>query len=171
MPARLIIAADLHGFYSSWQELKSLLCPEDELAIAGDLFDTKYGHRDNTDFQPDKIKSEFINLKNKTHYVYGNCDQSHFFPNQEYFLEFEFAGKRVLLQHGHIQHSQLNNFDIVIEGHSHHKKLQKIGNTIFLNPGSFAQPRDGVASFSILEDNTIKLIERGNDNVMADMNI
>ena len=58
--AELIITADLHGSYTSWLTLKTLLAPGDGLVIAGDLFDTRYGDFSDPDFQPDAIKEELI---------------------------------------------------------------------------------------------------------------
>ena len=40
---KLIVTADVHGSFSSWLTIKALLKNQDQLAIAGDLFDTKYG--------------------------------------------------------------------------------------------------------------------------------
>ncbi len=72
---QMLITADIHGYYSSWQTIKNLLDQKTTLVIAGDLFDTKYGNPTYHDFQPDKIKEEFKALPNKKHFVYGNCDK------------------------------------------------------------------------------------------------
>ncbi len=41
--SKLIIAGDIHGYYSAWQQITHLLSKNDTLAITGDFFDTKYG--------------------------------------------------------------------------------------------------------------------------------
>ncbi|MBL6996315.1 metallophosphoesterase, partial [Desulfobacula sp.] len=69
---KLIVTADLHGSYSSWLTLKNLLGPLDELVIAGDLFDTKYGNFTHIDFQPESIKKDLNNFNHRFYYVYGN---------------------------------------------------------------------------------------------------
>ncbi len=49
--------------------------------------------------------------------------------------------------------------DIVIFGHSHHKFFRKVGKTIFINPGSVGQPRDGDprASYAILDTESMNV--------------
>ena len=62
---KVVVASDIHGFYSKWCTITNLLEKNDILAIAGDLFDTIYGSYADTDYQPDKIRSEFLDLKKK----------------------------------------------------------------------------------------------------------
>ena len=39
--------------------------------------------------------------------------------------------------------TSVNGFNYVITGHTHHKMIRNYGSTIFLNPGSLGQQRDG----------------------------
>ena len=66
---KLIVTADIHGSYTSWLTMKNLLKPSDKLAVAGDLFDTKYGNFSNTDFQPESIKNDLKTFKHPFYYV------------------------------------------------------------------------------------------------------
>ena len=145
---KLIVTADIHGQYSIWKKFYTILKPTDTLIVAGDLFDTKYGNLKNTDFQPQLIRDEFKNLPNTKYYVYGNCDNKSFYPDHDIMLKFSYFGKRFLLGHGHFIFPDISNVEIVIEGHSHVKKLEKKGGVIFLNPGSASFPRDKIPSYA-----------------------
>lgn len=169
--AKLIITADIHGSYNTWKKFKEVLKPEDTIAIAGDLFDTVYGRRDNIDFQPEKIKKEFLSLPNPKYFVYGNCDQEWIYPGQKYLLKFDFNGKKIMLRHRHIKNSDISDVDIIIEGHTHACRLEKIDDKIFVNPGSIAFPKNGVASYAVFEDNEIRLIRITNNHILNRLRI
>ncbi len=49
--------------------------------------------------------------------------------------------------------------DVVIFGHSHHKFLRKVDKTIYINPGSVGQPRDGDwrSSLATLDTENLKV--------------
>ena len=160
---RLVIAADLHGFYSCWLQLKSHLAEGDTLAIAGDLFDSAYGDRGDMDYQPENIRSEYLALPHPKHYVYGNCDHRDFFPGAGEEELFTFEGLDILLRHGHRRGTVPAGTNLVIEGHSHKAGMAEKGGIPHFNPGSAALPRAGVASFAVLCRGTITLfaIESG----------
>lgn len=46
----------------------------------------------------------------------------------------------------------VKNFDYVITGHTHHKMNRTFGSTVFLNPGSLGQQRDGKGCSYMLLD-------------------
>ncbi len=155
---KLVIAADLHGFYTSWLQLKSLLAEGDTLVIAGDLFDSVYGSPTDVDFQPDNIRSEYLALSHPKHYVYGNCDQPDFFPGAAARDRFRFEAMEILLQHGDNPAPPSEGVDLVIEGHSHRAGVTMRHGIPHLNPGSAALPRDGVASYATLSQGRVNLI-------------
>ncbi len=155
---KLIITADIHGFFGSWITMQNLLEKDDSLAIAGDLFDTRYGSYSNPDFAPEQIKKDFQNFKNPFYYVYGNCDTQSFFPGYEKHIEFKYNDKKIFLHHGH-KPTRINDADIVIQGHTHLCSLEKKGHTIFLNPGSISLPRNNIYTYGIIEDNFISLVD------------
>jgi len=114
--------------------------------VAGDLFATRYPSRDNPDYQPEKIREEYIRLSNEKHYVYGNCDIPDFFPGQEYEKTIKLDKLKILLIHGDLEH-QHSGHDIIIFGHTHVPFLKKEGKLIHLNPGSPSKPRGFIGSF------------------------
>ncbi|AYG00379.1 metallophosphoesterase [Lactococcus allomyrinae] len=81
--------------------------------------------------------------------VAGNCDYDDGYP--EYVLK-EVEGKNVLITHGHLFYVGLGlehysyfaeekEADIALFGHIHRPVVQKINHTVYVNPGSVAQPR------------------------------
>lgn len=169
--AKLIITADIHGSLSAWSTIKGLLGPSDTLAVAGDLFDTVYGSSSDIDYQPDTIRREFLSLACETHYVYGNCDKKEFLAGFETFDTFIFEGRSILLNHGHKNLPDLTEYHIVIQGHSHIPQLETLMGKVFLNPGSPSLPRVSFASYAVIEDDTIKIMEFPDHTVLKEMNL
>lgn len=168
--ARLLITADFHGIYSVWQKILNKLAPEDILVIAGDLFGTRYPSPDSPDYQPEKIRDEYIALKNQKYLVYGNCDIPEFFPGQKYELYFTYNSKKILLVHGDNEFEQAD-FDIVIFGHTHVPFLKKEAGKLYLNPGSPSKPRGFIGkelaySFALIKDSLVNIIDLKNDRVL-----
>ncbi|MBU8912210.1 MAG: YfcE family phosphodiesterase [Desulfobacterales bacterium] len=166
---KLIVTADIHGSYSSWLTMKNLLKPSDKLAIAGDLFDTRYGNYSNTNFQPESIKNDLKTFKHHFYYVYGNCDVPSFFPGFDKIMEFRAFNKQILLSHGHRPFTCSANIDIIIQGHTHNCFLEKKDGQIFMNPGSITSPRNGVYSYGVIEKDSASLIELKTGNKLITM--
>jgi len=163
---KLVVTADIHGSYSSWLTIKNILNSSDKLAIAGDLFDTKYGNFSNTDFQPETIKKELNTFKQQFFYVYGNCDTPSFFPGFEKSVSFSAFNKRILLIHGHQPCTCSENIDIIIQGHTHLCSLKKKGSHILMNPGSITCPRNSIYTYGVIEEGSASLIELKTGNVL-----
>jgi uncharacterized protein len=81
--------------------------------------------------------------------VRGNCDFETSFPNE---LIHSINGCKFLVTHGHLYQikttlmklyyqAEEQGAHIVLFGHSHQLGVEKIGNHIFLNPGSIFLPR------------------------------
>lgn len=157
---RLIITADVHGSHATWLTLKSLMAPADHLVVAGDLFDTRYGQWYSPDFQPDRIRSDLPELKDRLHYVYGNCDEAHYCPGYEPSLTFDFDGFTLFLHHGHRPLPDLpSRVSIVIQGHTHRSCLEKKQGIIFLNPGSLTAPRNHLYTYAVMTPKRLSLMD------------
>lgn len=157
--SRLLITADVHGSYATWMTLKSLLEPDDILVVAGDLFDTSYGRWGSPDFQPNHIRDNLKTMKNQLYYVYGNCDEPSFYPDQSHGLEFQFMGLNIFLHHGHRHLNAISTkTNLIIQGHTHLASLEKQHHTFFLNPGSLTSPRNGLYTYAIVGNNKIQII-------------
>ncbi|WP_457553331.1 YfcE family phosphodiesterase [Desulfobacula sp.] len=168
---QIIVTADIHGSYNSWLTMKNLLEPLDALAIAGDLFDTKYGDFTKIDFQPESIKKELHTFNHPFYYVYGNCDTPSFFPGFDMQMEFSAFQKNIFLSHGHRSFTCSKNIDIIIQGHTHICFLKKKDGQVFMNPGSITCPRNGLSTYGVIKANCASLIElkTGNKLISVDL--
>ncbi len=98
--------------------------------------------------------------------VIGNCDFENF---DEYILIDKFH-KKILLTHGHLfkvksslnnlfYFGEQNNADIIIYGHTHVEHIEKVKDTLILNPGSTAYGRGDVkTSYILLENHNDKYV-------------
>lgn len=96
------------------------------------------------DFAKDARGMELYFPDIKHIYVRGNCD---FCDPESDEKTIEIDGFSFFLTHGHIysvkttmqrliKHAENNNFDCVLFGHTHIPYCEKIGKTLYLNPGS-----------------------------------
>lgn len=155
---RIIVTADIHGSYTSWLTVKSLMNETDALMIAGDLFDTKYGSYADPDFQPEAIKEDLKKESFPLYYVYGNCDVPRFYPGHKDRLNVSVFDKKIYLHHGHRPINNTGSIDLVIQGHTHLCSLEKKGDMIHLNPGSIAHPRNAMATYGIIDKKKVSLV-------------
>ena len=110
-----------------------------------------YGVRGNNDGEIIGLVDQFSKLDNA------------FFLNE--FGRINFESKEVGIYHGtNLQLSELlvesQIFDLLILGHTHKKRLEKIGKTLILNPGplnrGFFYPKsDDYASIIVYEENEV----------------
>ncbi len=156
---RLFITADIHGSLNTWMTIKRLMEPGDSLVIAGDLFDTRYGNYSHTDFQPDFIKQEILNISQKFYYVYGNCDLPLFFPGYGSTLEFKAFNRKLYLHHGHTNIPVPDDIDIIIQGHTHLCSLEKKESQIFMNPGTITNPRNKLYTYGIIDNFQARILD------------
>lgn len=72
------------------------------------------------------------------HAVAGNCDSDPSLPDT---VLQELAGVRILVHHGHQPvDAAACRADVVVTGHTHAPKVERVGSVLFVNPGS-AGPR------------------------------
>lgn len=164
---RLLVFSDLHGNFPSWLTVNALVCPGDAVAIAGDLFDTKYGSYNEPDFAPDQIRSTIADLDFKLFYIYGNCDVEGFCKGFSHELQFKAFDKTIFMHHGHKQSLISQGMDIVIQGHTHLPQLEKIQNCIHLNPGSIALPRNDMPTFAVIDSTGVSLMALSGQKLAA----
>lgn len=91
--------------------------------------------------------------------VSGNCD---FMSMEPPFRKFELGGKKIFMTHGHlygakqglhglVQQAKQCDADVVLYGHTHHQKLEQVGNTVYLCPGSMGSAERKYAIITIDE--------------------
>ncbi len=148
----LLVASDVHNGAEEFEILSERASLPGCLAFlyAGDLEIGNY-------FITEKLRTRsytFIPVR-------GNCDRPWSweetgvpFPPVERSVSF--CGLDIWMSHGHIicepETDEENSYDIVINGHTHVTSLRKIGNTVYLNPGSASRPRGrSCASYATIE--------------------
>ena len=168
---RLVITADLHGNHTAWLAIKALLAPGDALAVAGDLFDTRYGNYTNPVFDPEGIKEDLTSFQHPFYYVYGNCDTASFLSGYAHDITFSFSDRQIFMTHGHREIPCVHPADIVIQGHTHLAALEQKSNTVYMNPGSIAAPRNGRYTYGLIENNRVSLVEFNTGNELASLEL
>lgn len=131
----------------------------------------KYGSYDILVHCGDKYKdaqkyAEKLNIST-IYQVPGNCDFD--VHDKELVITKIIENKKVLITHGHIhnvkenlqrliRYAKENDADVVLYGHTHQSHNEIIDNILFFNPGSTIFPKDGRASFGILEISADKIM-------------
>jgi len=143
---RIGVISDTHGFLDG--RVYNLFNDVQYILHAGDVGD-------------DRILDE-LEMIAPTHAVSGNVDGS---PTKRRPLKWsgEIAGVEICMTHGHLldssdyNRSALEFFKgesphLIIHGHSHKGKNDKLDGIVFLNPGAACKPRfRDVASVAIVE--------------------
>lgn len=103
-----------------------------------------------------EIQKQF---KGRVIYVAGNCDPIALCKTEE-ILEIE--GRKIFITHGNrydvnygiselLDKAKLNNFDLVLYGHTHISRVDYEEGIFFVNPGSPSMPRDNFKSIARID--------------------
>lgn len=116
-------------------------------------------HKDNTDLfiflgdgNRDVDEALYIYPNIKIERVSGNCDFSSTYPSTK---TISFAGKKILMTHGHpyyVKHgysmieneAEKNDADICLFGHTHIAYIEKINDVYYMNPGTLSMGSYGI---------------------------
>lgn len=93
------------------------------------------------------------------HVVSGNCDFFSTYPSSGYDIV---AGKKIFFTHGHtlgvkygldnlIRTAKDNGAEIALFGHTHISQILYENGIYIVNPGSCAEPRNGNASYAVID--------------------
>ncbi len=94
--------------------------------------------------------------------VPGNCDYNYNIIGTKSNVLQKIEKKNFLITHGHTHnvkkdlnrlkdYAKKNKADIVVYGHTHKAQNEIIDNILYFNPGSTIFPKDGRASFGLIE--------------------
>ena len=150
---KLMFASDLHGSLFFCEKLMCEYKKEkpDKLILLGDLL--YHGPRNNLtkNYDTQKVAELLNSIKNNIICVQGNCDAEvdqavlNFEIRADY-INMYLENRLIFLTHGHIYNKNhlpfLNSGDIIIHGHTHVPTIEKIGEIIYINPGSVSLPRN-----------------------------
>ncbi|MCF7688718.1 MAG: metallophosphoesterase [Cephaloticoccus sp.] len=130
---RIVVLSDTHDFYPP--ALPQRLAGADEIWHLGDVCDPA-------------VLVEFAQLGPPLKVVRGNCDANFDWP-----LELQLQREGVDFFLTHIPPSRApKGVQVVLHGHTHVPRDEKIGRVRWLNPGCISNPRGGrPASFAWLE--------------------
>ena len=155
---RYLIVSDIHGSVSGANRTKDLVKREnpDVLIILGDIL---HGARDEDDLH---VASILLSLPCGLLLVKGNCDYS----SDENILKtslptsrrLDFGLHSVYLMHRPPYASFPIN-DLVMHGHTHVKRLEKVEGVYYFNPGSISLPRDDGPGYGLFDGKRISLYD------------
>ena len=162
-PDQIVFCGDIFGYYYYYDEVIDFLKLNNVLCIKGNhdqiAIDLFYGNLDE-ELIINKYGNVYRDLKNKL--TKKNLD---FIEGLKDHLVIKLDSISIGVFHGSpenalngrvypdtvISNTEIyNKFDLVILGHTHHKMVRKIGNSLVINPGSIGQQRDGKGCTALL---------------------
>ncbi|KRQ87353.1 Phosphodiesterase YfcE [Caloramator mitchellensis] len=168
--------SDIHGYPEKFNMALKYLKDADAILCAGDIL--YHGPRNPImeGYNPLPLADEIKNTKILI--AKGNCDAE----VDEMVLGFslmpviyyEKDGIRIITLHGH-NHDEAGlenlaksyNANLVVTGHTHVRKFEKINGITYINPGSVSIPKgDGQPSIAIYEDGQINFINIENGQII-----
>ncbi|MDO4294648.1 MAG: phosphodiesterase [bacterium] len=168
---KYMFASDIHG--SAYYCRKMLQVFEeskaDRLILLGDIL--YHGPRNDLpkEYAPKEVIAMLNAVKQKILCVRGNCDTEVDQMVLEFPLLADYAvlvlnGLTFYATHGHVFNENalppIQEDDILIHGHTHLLKADKVGNHWILNPGSVSIPKGGnPASYAMLEEQTFVIYD------------
>ena len=138
---KILLVSDSHGDYESLDRLFKMYPNMDLYLHAGD------SEQDEFSIKP------FISVR-------GNCDHYYDFQN---FLVIPSPQGNIYVQHTpHISKSVINEHKakIVIHGHTHIRRNEKLNDILYVNPGAISFARDkyeGSYAILLIEDNKLEV--------------
>ncbi|MDO5136235.1 MAG: phosphodiesterase [Eubacteriales bacterium] len=151
---KYMFASDLHGSAYFCRKMVEAYKKEgaERLVLLGDLL--YHGPRNDLprEYAPKEVISMLNGLKDQIYAVRGNCeaevDQMVLgFPVMADYALLVLGGAVFYATHGHVFHKDnlppMAEGDVLIHGHTHLWKAEKLGNCYCLNPGSVSIPKGG----------------------------
>lgn len=150
---KIMVAADIHGSAYYCEKLLKKYKEEacDKLLLLGDIL--YHGPRNDLpeEYNPKKVLAMLNEMKNEILCVRGNCDTE----VDQMVLEFPVLSEYCLLYLDHITifathgHKFNKNFmpnlaenEVLLHGHTHVPACEKVGNNMYMNPGSVSIPKE-----------------------------
>lgn len=152
----LLITGDLVGYYFKPKEVIELIEPWRKYLVRGNHEDMLMAARNNDAVLPE-IERRYGSAISV---ALSTLDKDHLdmLCNLPHPLELELNGMKILLCHGTpwdnnayvypdaeeelINKCAMQQYDVVILGHTHYPMLKQVGKTQLVNPGSVGQPRN-----------------------------
>jgi len=177
---RIGVISDTHGSLKYFEKALAVLGNCETIIHGGDVL--YHGPRNPLpeDYRP-KDLAERINSMNNLIIARGNCDADvdqmvikH--PMQSPYVLVQQGNFKILVCHGYekkksayIEMAKRFGVNLFIYGHTHVKELYKDEGLIVLNPGSTSLPKDDVQSVALIEQDSVKLINLHNGEVIKEV--
>ena len=166
---KILIASDIHGSAYYCRKLLEALDREGapRMLLLGDIL--YHGPRNDLpkEYAPKEVISMLNPLKDRIVSVRGNCeaevDQMVLdFPVLADYCLMPVGGHMMFCTHGHVYNEEhlppMMPGDILLYGHTHVPRAEKVLDKWMLNPGSVSIPKGGsVPSYAVLEDGTFTI--------------
>lgn len=153
---KLLVTGDLVGYYFSPEEVLKLIRPWDKHVVRGNHEDMLKAARGDSDFMKQVEVRYGTGLRIAIEQLSEQqLDDLCGLPHP---LELDIEGCRILLCHGApwdvdlyvypdaeqelLERCAIQEFDLVVQGHTHYPMSYQIGKTLLVNPGSVGQPRN-----------------------------
>ena len=160
---KLMIASDIHGSALWCRALLDAFEREkaDRLLLLGDLL--YHGPRNDLPdgYAPKEVIAMLSGIKEKLLAVRGNCDTEVDqmvlpFPILADYALLDVQGLTIFATHGHVWNDgnlpPLCHGDVLLFGHSHLPKMERVGDIHCVNPGSVSLPKGGsTCGYLVLE--------------------
>ena len=168
---KYMFASDVHGsaYYCRLMLEKYKEEQAERLVLLGDLL--YHGPRNDLpkEYAPKEVIKMLNGMKNDIYAVRGNCeaevDQMVLeFPVMADYAILVLNGLTFFATHGHLfnqdQMPPLKAGDILVHGHTHLLKAEKVNGHYILNPGSTSIPKGGnPATYAILDKQDFKILD------------
>ena len=163
---RIMIASDIHGSAKYCRMLLERYREEkaDRLLLLGDHL--YHGPRNDLpeEYAPKQVTEMLNAYRDEIFCVRGNCeaevDQMVLsFPVMAEYALLPLGSHLIFITHGHVFNKEnlppMKAGDILLHGHTHVPACERIGQYMYMNPGSVSIPKNGAPhSYMILEDET-----------------
>ncbi len=164
---KLMIASDIHGSAFYCKKMIEAYRKEkaDKLLLLGDLL--YHGPRNDLPkgYEPKGVIEMLNGIQEELLCVRGNCDSEVDqmvleFPIMAEYCILYLDNRMIFATHGHkfkpSHKPMLKKGDILLNGHTHVPKYEKIEDYIYMNPGSVSIPKENSShSYMILEDKAV----------------
>lgn len=174
---KILFASDIHGSAYYCGKLLEIYRQSgaERLVLLGDIL--YHGPRNDLpkEYAPKQVIAMLNEYKNQIYAVRGNCDTEVDqmvleFPVLADYALLSFNGRTFYATHGHVYNQDnlppVQAGDILIHGHTHLLKAEKVGEITVLNPGSVSIPKGGNPNtYAMLEDNVFTIYSLDGDVV------
>ncbi len=181
------VISDTHGSAGCWaMACDNFFRDADLIFHAGDVLYHGPRNRMTDDYSPAKLAEAIRQCPAPIIASRGNCDSEVDISVLGIPMAAPYAfafvnGKRVVITHGHLVETQEEKSemaerlqaDIFISGHTHVSVVERVGKTIFLNPGSpaFSKREDGRSTLALMDERHIFIRDLYTGEILDDLSM